>query len=72
MAVISGSPADQAGLQPGEIIQSVDGKAVHKPADVTSIVRALAPGKTASLDIWNEGTKQLVAVQVASQPDQAD
>ena len=68
MAVVSASPADQAGLQPGDIIQSVDGKKVRTPADVTKIVRRLAPGKTATLDVWNDGTRQLVAVHVGSQP----
>jgi serine protease Do len=71
MAVVGGSPADQAGLQPGDVIQSVDGKPVRTPDDVSSIVRKLAPGKTASLSVWRNGTRQLVAVQVGTQPDQS-
>lgn len=72
MAVFGGSPADKAGLRPGDVIQSVDGKAVRKPADVSSIVRATAPGKTATLDLWDNGTRELVAVHVGSQPIQPD
>ena len=72
MAVVGGSPADKAGLQPGDVIQRVDGKTVRNPADVSSIVRGIAPGKTATLDVWKQGTRQLVAVHVGSQPIQPD
>jgi S1-C subfamily serine protease len=71
VGVVGGSPADQAGLEPGYVIQSVDGKAVYSPSDVSSIVKKLTPGKTAALRVWNNGTRQLVAVHVGSQPDQS-
>jgi S1-C subfamily serine protease len=71
MAVVGGSPADRAGLQPGDVIQGVNGKLIRTPDDVSAIVRALAPGKTASLSVWTNGTRQLVAVHVGSQPDQS-
>jgi S1-C subfamily serine protease len=53
------------------VIQSVDGKAVGSPSDVSSIVKTLAPGKTAALRVWNNGTRQLVAVHVGTEPDQS-
>jgi serine protease Do len=70
-AVVGGSPADKAGLQPGDVIQSVDHKPVRTAGDVTSIVHGIAPGKTAAIDVWRNGTRQFVAVQVGSQPDQS-
>jgi serine protease Do len=72
IGVIGGSPADKAGLEPGEVIQTVDGKSVGSPSDVSSIVKKLAPGKTAALRVWNNGTRQLVAVQVGNEPGQSD
>ena len=72
VSVVGGSPADRAGLQPGDVIQSVDGKSIRNPADVSSIVRAIAPGKTATLDVWTNGTRKFVAVHVGSQPIQSD
>jgi serine protease Do len=71
MAVVGGSPADRAGLQPGDVIQIVNGKAVRTPADVSAIVRGLAPGKTASLSVWRNGTRDLVAVQIGSRLDRS-
>jgi S1-C subfamily serine protease len=67
--VIGGSPADTAGLQPGDVIQSVDGKPVTAPSDVSRIVRALSPGKYAAVDIWRGGMKSLVSVQVEARPE---
>lgn len=67
--VIGGSPADLAGLEPGDVIQSVDGKAVDSPGGVSSMVKKLAPGKTAALRVWSNGSRQLLAVHVGSQPD---
>jgi serine protease Do len=72
VSVVSGSPADQAGLSPGDVIQRIDGTTVHTPADVTAAVHALAPGRTATLTVWNNGTRELVAVHVGAQPSQTD
>jgi S1-C subfamily serine protease len=69
--VIGGSPADSAGLQPGDVIQSVNGTPVTTPADVSRIVGALAPGKYAAVDIWRGGVKSLVSVHVEARPDSA-
>jgi S1-C subfamily serine protease len=72
VSVVSGSPADQAGIAPGDVIQRIDGTAVHTPADVTAAVHALAPGRAATLTVWSAGTRELVGVHVAAQPDQTD
>jgi S1-C subfamily serine protease len=72
VAVVSGSPADQAGLEPGDVIQSINGKDVTSPADVTAAMQKLKPGQTASLHVWDNGTRQLVEVKVGSAPDTSD
>jgi serine protease Do len=69
ISVVGGSPADKAGLQPGDVIQSVDGKPVRKPADVSSIVRGIKPGKRATLHVWDGGKARQVGVQIAAEPD---
>ncbi len=69
--VIGGSAADQAGLQPGDVIQRVDGKPVAKPDDVASVIRGTTPGKTVSLEVWTSGTRHLVGVKVGSSPNAA-
>jgi Do/DeqQ family serine protease len=46
-----GSPADQAGIKPGDIVVSVDGKPVMDPDSMRNIVVALAPGKQTTLGL---------------------
>lgn len=70
--VMGGSPADKAGLQPGDVIERVDGKPVTTPAEVADAVHKVGPGKTVSLDVWSNGNRKLVPVQVAQVPQAAD
>jgi predicted metalloprotease with PDZ domain len=43
-SVVSGSPADEAGLRPGDTISSVSGMAVRSPQDLYPIVAHSTPG----------------------------
>jgi serine protease DegQ len=69
--VQAGSPAATAGLQAGDVIVSVDGRAVHGAADFHN-AEGLAPvGSSLVLELLREGksfsvTAKLVAQQVAS------
>lgn len=42
--VISGTPADTAGLQPGDLITRFDGREVHSSQDLLTLIRAHQPG----------------------------
>jgi len=66
------SPADQAGLQPGDVIAGVGGQAVKSPSDTITAVRgALTSGDgTVLLRIIRQGQPLFVAV-TADKPDQA-
>jgi|GEM_PF-195679 len=50
-----GSPAEQAGLQSGDLIRRVNGSAIDKADQFQSLVRAKAPGTRLSLDVLREG-----------------
>ena len=49
--VVRGSPAEQAGLEVGDIILSYAGVPVTKPAEFTKRIRADQPGETVTLEI---------------------
>jgi serine protease Do len=66
--VVSGQPADQAGLEPGDVIQAINGKPVNQPADVTNTIKATKPGQTVALRVWSQGVKKNVQVKVGEQP----
>ncbi len=57
-------PADKAGVQAGDIILKVDGKAVEKSGDLPRIVGGTKPGSKSSLQVFRRGKMQDVAVTV--------
>ncbi len=48
--VTPGSPAQSAGLRPGDIITQVDGRPVASPVNVTEAIDVLQPGDKLSLE----------------------
>ena len=50
-AVYRGAPADSGGVQPGDVITQVDGKAVSGAEDLLARIAGLAPGDTVTLTI---------------------
>ena len=66
--VQSGQAADQAGLEPGDVVQSINGKAVNQPSDLTNVIKTTKPGNTVTLRVWSQGVKKNVAVKVGEQP----
>lgn len=66
--VVSGSAADQAGLEPGDVIQTVDGKYVRTPSDVTRMISGDKVGQAVTLGIWAGGNHQEVHVKIGERP----
>jgi serine protease Do len=67
-SVMPGSPAAKAGLQPGDVIESVNGQKVASPRDLALTVASVAPGMAASMQILRDGQDRQVDVTVAEQP----
>lgn len=58
------SPAAKAGVQPGDVILGIDGKAVGNSNELPPIVADMAPGAAAKLEIWRSGGRIEVPVAV--------
>ena len=65
--VVPGSPADQVGLQPGDVIVQINHQAVTKPEDITNTVKNMKVGQKVSLLIWRQGNLQPVDVTLADE-----
>lgn len=60
--VEQGSPAEKAGIEPGDIILNYEGKSIEKSSDLPRMVGNTKPGSKVSLQVWRRGsTKQLHA-----------
>jgi len=69
--VVQGTPADAAGLQPGDVIQKVNGKDVTTNTEAINAIRDTKPGGTVALQVWSGGIKKLVNVRVTERPADA-
>ncbi len=61
-----GSPADRAGIMPGDVVQQIDGRPVRNSDDMVDILRLKKPGDTIQLRLWREG-KQITLSAVLGQ-----
>jgi serine protease Do len=62
--VVKDQPADKAGLEAGDIITKVDGKAVEKSSDLPRLIGGIKPGTRATLQVFRRGTTKDYAVTV--------
>ncbi len=68
-SVVPGSPADAAGLAPGDLITSLGGQAVSSPTALTTVIAAQQPGAPVSATyVDQEGVTQTASVALASGP----
>ena len=63
--VESGSPAEKAGVEAGDIITKFEGKAVEKSSDLPRVVGATKPGTRSSLTVFRRGSYKDLMVTVA-------
>jgi putative serine protease PepD len=66
--VRSGTPAEKAGLQVGDVVTAVDGKAVTSAAALSSGIDAKQPGDTVTLKYERNGDEKSVTVKLAERP----
>jgi S1-C subfamily serine protease len=70
-SVVSGGPADQAGIVPGDLITTVNGKAVGSFGDLTTALLQYSAGTTVSLGIVDQtGASSTVSVHTTAGPPQ--
>jgi serine protease Do len=62
------TPAAHAGLQPGEVITSVNGQTVKNPHDLAIDIATVQPGDDAQLQVTHEGESRTVTVKVGQLP----
>jgi S1-C subfamily serine protease len=66
--VVPGSPADHAGIGPGDVITAVNHRPVAQPGDVISALSALHPGNPVLVQFTRGGIPYATEVTLTSQP----
>jgi S1-C subfamily serine protease len=67
--ILPGSPALQAGLEPGDIVVGVDAHRVDSVADLQERLYTVAPGTTVQLQVERGASQTVVTVKLADSPD---
>ncbi|MDP3761032.1 MAG: DegQ family serine endoprotease [Ramlibacter sp.] len=65
-SVEKGSPAEKAGLQPGDVIRKANGQAIVASGDLPALVSLSTPGSRLQLEVWRQGRKVDLTAQLAS------
>ena len=61
-AVNEGSAAEKAGLQKGDIITALDGKAVVGSSELTAMIKQYHAGDSAELTVWRDGEEVTLTI----------
>jgi len=69
--VIPGDPADQGGVIVGDIVNSVDGKQVRVPQDISSAIGSRRPGDVVAIGVQRAGAQRTLRVTLGTQPASA-
>jgi len=66
MSVFRGSPADKAGILPGDLVTAINGQAVKDSKQLTMTIGSTPAGKTMEFDIVRYGEKKAVQVKISA------
>jgi serine protease DegQ len=66
--VVRNGPADRAGIRPGDILLTVQGKTVANTTDMLALIAQLPPGEKARMTVMRKNRESTVDVNVGKRP----
>ena len=69
-SVENGSPAAKAGLEPGDVILSFNGKELSSSGELPPLVADIPPGQSARMQVWRKGGSRDLEVKVGAMKDE--
>ncbi len=65
-SIEKGSPAEKAGLQPGDVIRAVNDQPIVASGDLPAMIGLSKPGDRIAMQVWRQGKKVDLNAQLAS------
>lgn len=62
--VVDGSPADRAGLEPGDVVEKIDGRPVQSAAKLRNLVASVGAGRTVAIELKRNGDAKKIDVEL--------
>jgi len=69
-SVEDNTPAEEAGIEHGDVILSVDGRKIKTTRDLIGYVSAKGPNSSVTLDVWRDGKTVQKQVKLRERPGQ--
>lgn len=69
-SVVPGSPAERAGVLAGDVILSVEGQNVGRPAELVAEIAGRHPGARVALAVLRQGDNRLFAAELEALPNE--
>ena len=70
--VVDGSPAEGAGILPGDLILTVGGVRIDQENTLTRVIRSHKPGDRVEITLWSRGRERTIRVKLGEHPDEQD
>ena len=70
--VVDDSPADRAGIRPGDLIVAVGGVCIDQENTLTRVIHNHKPGDRVEITLWSRGRKRTIRVRLGEHPDERD
>jgi S1-C subfamily serine protease len=68
LSIVNGGPADDAGLQPGDVLLKVDDEDVRSPEDLLGVLRLHKPGDTVTIGFLRGNDTQTAEATLTDRP----
>lgn len=70
--VLRNSPADKAGLKPGDILLAIDNKPVFDSGSMLNLIAALKPNQESLVKVFRDGKTEEISVKIGTRPKPAE
>ncbi|MBI5059481.1 PDZ domain-containing protein [candidate division KSB1 bacterium] len=70
--VVSGSPADNAGLKAGDVVVKVGGESVEDESDIRREIRSREPGEKLEFEVMRDGSTRTITVTLGDVRESED